>query len=147
MTNAYSGTPLAKKLGIKPESTLVLVRAPDAFEAELTDLPDSVAPVRAATPGRHPGADITVWFVSRRAELESAIARAVETMGAGLWIAWPKKASGVSSDLTEDIVRNAGLAHGVVDYKVCAINQVWSGLKFARRRAPAGTPGGRRARS
>jgi hypothetical protein len=147
MTSGYSGTPLAKKLGIKAESTLVLIRAPDAFEAVLTDVPAGVTTVRATAPGRHPAADLTVWFVSRRAELESAIGRAVESMGAGLWIAWPKKASGVVSDLTEDVVRNAGLAHGVVDYKVCAINQVWSGLKFARRRASAGTPGGRPARS
>ncbi len=148
MTSGYSGTPLARKLGIKPGSTLVLVKAPDGFETELTDLPDDVSPARMGTPGpRGAGADITVWFVTRRAELEGAIARAVEAMGAGLWIAWPKKASGVVSDVTEDVVRQAGLAEGVVDYKVCAINQVWSGLKFARRRAPAGTRRGRPARS
>jgi len=55
-------------------------------------------------------------------------------MGSGLWIAWPKKASGVPTDVTEDVVRDAGLAHGLVDYKVCAINETWSGLKFARRK-------------
>jgi hypothetical protein len=141
MTAGYSGTSLVKKLGIKPGSSLLLVRAPDGFEKELVGLPD-VRPRRIAAPLRHKGSDrpdITVWFVTRRAELEAGIAAAVDATGAGLWIAWPKKASGVKSDVTENVVRDAGLAHGVVDYKVCAINALWSGLKFARRRATAQT--------
>jgi hypothetical protein len=126
----YSGTPLVKKLGIKPDSSLVLLRAPDGFRTELAGLPDGVAITTRAA-----GApDLIVWFVSRRKELEGDIARISVAMGPGLWIAWPKKSSALRSDITEDIVRNAGLAHGLVDYKVCAINETWSGLKFARRK-------------
>ena len=75
-----------------------------------------------------------VWFVTSRKELEGAWPRDRAGMGPGLWVAWPKKASGVVTDVTEDVVRAAGLAHGLVDYKVCAINEIWSGLKFARRK-------------
>ena len=126
----YSGTPLVKKLGIKPDSKLVLLRAPDGFRKELAGLPEGVTITTRAA-----GApELMVWFVSRRRELEGDIARISAAMGPGLWIAWPKKSSGLQSDITEDTVRNAGLAHGLVDYKVCAINETWSGLKFARRR-------------
>jgi hypothetical protein len=78
--------------------------------------------------------DLVVWFVRRRLELETGILRIGAEMGQGLWVAWPKKASGLKTDVTEDVVRGAGLANGLVDYKVCAINEVWSGLKFARRK-------------
>lgn len=127
----YSGTPLVKKLGIKPASHLLLLRAPDGFERELIGLPKDVevgTRLGATTP------DLIVWFVTRRGELETKIATIGKAMGPGLWIAWPKKSSGMKSDIVEDVVRNAGLAHGLVDYKVCAINETWSGLKFARRR-------------
>jgi len=126
----YSGTPLVKKLGIKPKTSLALVRAPDGFRQLLVDLPDDVRVVlRAGVP-----ADLTVWFVTRRGELEAGIAGMAKTMGAGLWISWPKKASGVKTDLDENVIRDAGLTHGLVDYKVCAIDATWSGLKFARRK-------------
>jgi hypothetical protein len=126
----YSGTPLVKKLGIKPASTLALLSAPDGFARQLVGLPKDVRlSVRAAgTP------DLVVWFVTSRRDLESRVATIAELMQSGLWIAWPKKASGLKSDLREDLVRSAGLAHGLVDYKVCAIDDTWSGLKFARRR-------------
>ena len=126
----YSGTPLVKKLGIKPESSLALLGAPLRFRAELVGLP---AGVRIST--RAAGQpDLVVWFVQRRRDLEARVDRVGRLMGSGLWIAWPKKASGVPTDVTEDLVRGAGLAHGLVDYKVCAINETWSGLKFARRK-------------
>jgi hypothetical protein len=130
MLSGYSGTPLVRKLGIKPGSSLALVRAPAGFRRELVGLPSDV---RVTT--RVAGApDITVWFTGSERELARGIASMSRRMGAGLWIAWPKKASGIATDLTEDAVRAAGLAHGLVDYKVCAVNEVWSGLKFARRR-------------
>jgi hypothetical protein len=126
----YSGTPLVKKLGIKPGSSLALVSAPAGFRRELVGMPKDVK-VRIE-PTDTP--DLVVWFVRRRMELDAGIARVGGAMGPGLWVAWPKKASGLQTDVTEDVVRAAGLAHGLVDYKVCAINDVWSGLKFARRK-------------
>jgi len=126
----YSGTPLVKKLGIKPDSSLALINAPARFRAELVGLPSTVhISTRAA--GQP---DLVVWFVDRRRDLDRAIARMGRLMVSGLWIAWPKKSSGVETDVTEDIVRAAGLANGLVDYKVCAINETWSGLKFALRK-------------
>lgn len=126
----YSGTPLVKKLGIKPATRLALLAAPTSFRAELVGLPDDV---RISTRlERAP--ELTIWFTASRKELEGRMPQIAAAMGAGLWVAWPKKASGVRSDVTEDVIRNAGLAHGLVDYKVCAINTTWSGLKFARRK-------------
>lgn len=126
----YSGTPLVKKLGIKPASRLVLVGAPPGFRRELAGLPGGVRVTSKAIDG----ADLAIWFVKSRRELDGRVPTISLDMGQGLWIAWPKKASGVVTDLTEDLIRRAGLAHGLVDYKVCAINDVWSGLKFARRK-------------
>lgn len=120
-----------KKLGIKPGSTLSLVGAPDGFLDELVGLPDDVRLL--ARPDGAP--NLIVWFVGSKRALEGRIPTVSRQMGEGLWIAWPKKASGIVSDLTEDVVRAAGLKHGLVDYKVCAVNNTWSGLKFARRRA------------
>jgi hypothetical protein len=134
----YSGTPLVKKLGIKPDSLVALLGAPSDFERQLTGLPDGV---RFST--RAAGApELVIWFATSRRHLDGRAADVARLVvagragraGGGLWIAWPKKASGVTTDLTEDIVRRAGLAHGLVDYKVCAIDATWSGLKFARRR-------------
>jgi hypothetical protein len=126
----YSGTPLVQKLGIKPDSRVVLVGAPPGFRRELVDLP-----VGVSIGSRAAGApDMIVWFVTSERELKRRIARMAELMGSGLWIAWPKKASGALTDLSGDIVRQTGLANGLVDYKVCAVTDVWSGLKFARRK-------------
>jgi hypothetical protein len=126
----YSGTPLPKKLGIKSHTTLALVGAPTAFERTLGTLPSGVRIKRRAGP-----ADLTIWFPKSAADLEKRIARIAELVGDDhVWIAWPKRASGVKSDVTSDRVRGAGLAHGLVDYKVAAIDNTWSGLKFTRRK-------------
>ncbi len=125
----YSGTPLVKKLGIKAGMTVAVVGSPRGFRGELVGLPDDVRlTMQTSSP-----ADLVIWFVPDRRTLSLGIATALRTMGSGLWIAWPKKASRLASDVSEDDVRKAGLAHGIVDYKVCAINETWSGLKFARR--------------
>jgi hypothetical protein len=126
----YSGTPLVKKLGIKAASTLALVNAPSEFRGALVGMPDDVRLVRDL---ERP-ADLIICFVQSKAALTAAIPRMQRAMGGGLWMAWPKKSSGVKSDLSEDLIRAAGLAHGLVDYKVCAIDETWSGLKFARRK-------------
>lgn len=132
MANAgYSGTPLVRKLGIKPGSTLVLLEAPRGFRRELLGMPKGVR-VSQALGGSPP--DLIVWFVMSGRALDVRMAAVSRAMGPGLWVAWPKKASGVATDLTEDVVRAAGLANGLVDYKVCAVNETWSGLKFARRK-------------
>jgi len=126
----YSGTPLVKKLGIKPGMTVVVIGSPKGFKQELVGLPEDVhLTMQTSKP-----ADLVIWFVPDRQTLSAGIDAALRVMTAGLWIAWPKKTSGLFKDVTEDHVRNTGLAHGVVDYKVCAINETWSGLKFAKRR-------------
>src|SRR3954463_15629250 len=127
----YSGTPLPQKLGIKPGARVALVRAPEKFERQLTPLPDGV---RLRTQAR--GAqDVVLFFATREAELErrfDALARSVAPAG-GLWIAWPKRTASVATDLREGLVREIGLAHGLVDNKVCAVDDVWSGLRFVYR--------------
>jgi len=126
----YSGTPLVKKLGIKPGTSLVLLREPEGFRKLLVGLPENVrVTTRAAE-----APDLTIWFVTRRGEMEAAMPERARGVGQGLWVAWPKKTSGVKSDVTEDHIRNTGLAYGIVDYKVCAISEIWSGLKFAKRK-------------
>jgi hypothetical protein len=127
----YSGRPLPQKLGITPTSTAGLVGAPDDFAKTLGALPAGATLVRAP---RDP-VDLVVWFVTTRQGLAGNLARVARLAGAGgLWIAWPKKSSGVPSDLTEDVLREVILPTGLVDVKVCAIDQIWSGLKFLRRR-------------
>ena len=127
----YSGTPLPQKLGIKPGARLALVRAPADFERALGPLPQGV---RLRTQAR--GAqDVVMFFATRRAELErrfDGLARAIEPAG-GLWIAWPKRTACVATDLREGLVRELGLAHGLVDNKVCAVDDTWSGLRFVYR--------------
>jgi hypothetical protein len=128
----YSGTPLPKKLGIKTGSRVLLVAAPPDFE--LADLPPGVT-IRRRT-GRE-GFDVVLLFCR---DLHVLVARlkslipAVETAGA-LWVCWPKRASGVVTNVTESLVRDHGLQTGLVDVKVAAIDEVWSGLKFVRRLA------------
>ena len=128
----YSGTPLAKKLGIVEGCRVAIVSAPDGFCDDL-DMPDGVR-VRTAARGR---LDVLVFFVTRRGELTRrfpTMMRALEYDG-GLWIAWPKRTSGVATDLSENPVREIGLANGLVDNKVAAIDDTWSGLRFVYRRA------------
>lgn len=131
----YSGTPLPRKLGIKPGRVVALVGAPPDFEATLGDLPPETV-LRRGARGR---CDLVLWFPASRKELESRVRRMADLAGGdGLWIAWPKKASGVKTDLDQTTVRRCGLAAGLVDYKIAALDAVFSGLKFARRRPGAG---------
>jgi len=129
----YSGTPLPKKLGIKPGSTVALLDAPEGFaETTLGALPAGVA-VRFDARSRFA---VGLLFVRSKSDLARrfpASARAMGSPGA-LWILWPKKASGVETDLGENAVRAFGLAAGLVDYKIAAIDATWSGLCFARRK-------------
>lgn len=128
----YSGTPLPRKLGVKPGYAVALVGAPDDFERTLGELPPDVT-LRRRAQGR---CDLIVWFVGSRRDLGRRVARYGAKAGAGgLWICWPKKASGVVSDLSERVVRETGLAHGLVDYKIASIDPTWSGLRFTRRTA------------
>jgi hypothetical protein len=126
----YSGTPLPKKLGIKPGHRVLLVDAPSSFA--LAPLPAGV------TIDRKPDAaayDVIVAFCPDAAALTDGFGdwRARLDPAGGLWIAWPKKSSGVATDLTENAVRDIGLAVGVVDNKVCAIDETWSGLRLVIR--------------
>jgi len=127
----YSGTPLPRKLGIKPGQRVLALNAPDGFEATLGELPDGVA-VRATARGK---ADVIVSFHDRRSELARRMPKLRELMepAAGLWIAWPKRASKLPTDLTEDVVRELALANTLVDNKVCAIDDAWSGLRLVIR--------------
>jgi hypothetical protein len=126
----YSGTPLARKLGIKPESQLAVLAAPTGFA--VAGLPEGVA-VRTNARGR---ADVIVSFHTARADLARrlpVLMRALDVDG-GLWVAWPKKTSGVATDITEDVVREVALPTGLVDVKVCAIDDTWSGLRLCLRK-------------
>lgn len=123
--------PLPRKLGIKPGARVAFVAAPAGFEATLGELPDGVA-VRARPRGP---LDVIVAFFVDRGRLERrlpALRSALDAAG-GLWIAWPKRASGVATDVTENVVRELGLAAGLVDNKICAIDEVWSGLRLVYR--------------
>lgn len=126
----YSGTPLAKKLGMKEGHRVAFPGAPGHFKG-LLDLPDGVT-VMSRAAGE---LDVIVFFTTRRAELERrlpALRRALVPAG-GLWIAWPKRASDVETDMTEDVARELGLANTLVDNKVCAIDETWSGLRLVVR--------------
>ena len=128
----YSGTPLPRKLGIKPGHRVLALGAPEGFvDGTLGELPDGVA-LRTTARG---SADVIVSFHDRRAELARRMPRLRELMepAAGLWIAWPKRSSGVDTDLTEDVVRELALANRLVDNKVCAIDETWSGLRLVIR--------------
>ncbi|MEJ2582919.1 MAG: hypothetical protein P8127_15000 [Acidobacteriota bacterium] len=127
----YAGTPLPKKLGVRQNSRLALVGAPADFMATLGKLPAGVG-VNSQT---DPDAEVTLWFLTSRTELEEGIDRMAEIAGGGrLWVCWPKKSSGISSDVTQPTVRAIGLAAGLVDFKICAIDATWSGLCFTRRK-------------
>jgi hypothetical protein len=132
----YSGTPLPKKLGIGERSRVALIAAPEDFGRVLGPVPPSVeiAEGAKAAPGKGPF-DVIVMFVRSRAELQRGFAPAAEKLqpAGGLWVAWPKKASGVKTDMTEDVAREVGLPAGLVDNKVCAIDETWSGLRFVYR--------------
>ena len=123
--------PCRANSGIKPGYAIALPGEPDDFEATLGDLPDPVT-LRRRVQGR---CDLIVWFVGSRRQLRQRVQRYGARAGpGGLWICWPKKASGVKTDLSERVVRETGLANGLVDYKIAAIDQTWSGLRFTRRK-------------
>ena len=127
----YSGTPLPRKLGIKPGSVVALVGAPPGFDLTLGALPEK-AVLRPSGRGKR---DLTICFARSRRELSRRLAGLVKASEQGnVWIAWPKKASSVGSDLTQSHVRRVGLDAGLVDFKICAIDETWSGLCFASRR-------------
>ena len=130
----YSGTPLPKKLEIKEGTRVATVGAPSEFSKMLGPLPAG-ARIRA---GLAVPRDLTIWFITSRRQLEGDLQRVTPKKGSGsLWVAWPKKASGVPTDLTEDVLREVILPHGLVDRKVCAIDATWSGLLFSWRRPSA----------
>lgn len=125
----YSGTPLIDKLGIKPGARLKFVSEPKGFDALLGELPENA---RFATSG---ALDFALLFAKVRADLVKGFSRLRDRLEPNgmLWVAWPKKTSGVETDLTEGVVRTFGLESGLVDVKVCAMGDTWSGLKFVRR--------------
>ncbi len=130
--SGYSGTPLARKLGIKENSRIALIHEPDEFERQLEGLPKDVVLRRDLRAG---DLDVIVLFCARLStlHLRCTPAAAKLSQSGGLWIAWPKKASGVITDIDEAAVRAHGLATGLVDNKICAIDATWSGLRFVRR--------------
>ncbi|MEO6390849.1 MAG: DUF3052 domain-containing protein [Pyrinomonadaceae bacterium] len=127
----YSGTPLVNKLGVKENSRLLLVNPPANFTDELIGLPTGAT----VTTRLHDSIACTVVFVTTETQLNKQLARVIPRLAAngGLWLAWPKKASKMPTDLDENIVRRIGLRTGLVDNKICAINEVWSGLRFVIR--------------
>ena len=125
---------MPKKLGLKEGSGLALLNAPDNFDETLGPLPAGVT-TRSRASGE---ADVIVLFVTKFAKLRTEFGKAMKLMpqsGGMLWVAWPKKAAKTDSDLDEGLIRDFGLAAGVVDTKVCAIDEKWSGLRFSRRKA------------
>ena len=140
----YSGTPLAKKLGYKPASRVALIGAPDDYMTMVEPLPDAVAFDGAPTSKT----DFVHLFVTERAALAKHIEALRKELAsdAAIWVSWPKKASKVATDITEDVIREVALPLGFVDIKVCAVSEVWSGLKLVVRkelrsaRSPVRTP-------
>ncbi len=134
MASGYSGTPLPRKLGIKEYYRLAILNAPPRFAATLKPMPSGVTLVAQLGDGPF---DVILFFTKELAQLQAAFSSLAKDLvpNGGLWIAWPKRASGVLTDLTEDAVREVGLKVGLVDNKVCAINETWSGLRFVYRSA------------
>jgi len=128
----YSGTPLPKKLGIKPGQRIAFLGAPPQFADALGALPVGVGAPRTSARGP---LDLIVAFFTERRRLQQRLPRLIAALdpAGALWITWPKRAARVDTDITEDVVRELGLAAGVVDVKVCAIDATWSGLKLVIR--------------
>lgn len=127
----YSGTPLPRKLGIKERACVRLINMPPDVRKELKT---ALAACEIADDGKA-NCDFAMAFVKSRADLENEFERVARSLTpAGMfWVSWPKKSSGVATDLDENVVRQIGLAAGLVDVKVCAVTEIWSGLKFVRR--------------
>lgn len=128
----YSKTPLVKKLGVRTGATIYVVGAPDDYEGLLDPLPEGVRIVSRMTRS----VDIAHLFTDRRARLKRALTsiRARMKPSAAIWVSWPKKSSKVPTDISEDAIREIALPMGLVDIKVCAVDEVWSGLKLTIRR-------------
>jgi hypothetical protein len=126
----YSGTPLWQQLGLKPGQRLLVMDPPKDFESLLADAPQGIVWLSRAAPF-----DAAVLFANTVRAQETQLARVLPKFASGgmLWLAWPKKASGVASDLSDETVRRIGLAAGLVDIKVCAVDATWSALKFVHR--------------
>jgi hypothetical protein len=142
---AYAGAPLLKKLGIRAGTAVILVNAPKPFRQTLGRLPEEVSvedklinalpEVGEGPKKKEAGRRLILWFVKTQRGLERNVGKmAARTPDGGMWIIWPKKGAGLASDLTQNIVRAAGLAAGIVDYKICSVDDTWSGLLFARRK-------------
>ncbi len=129
--DGYAGAPLAKKLGLQTKTRLALVGAPDGFKQTLGRLPVGTRMAR-----RDESAGVVILFCRSRAELEAGFASAADRTAPGgrLWIAWPKKASGIATDVNQNVVRAFGLAAEWVDFKVSSFDETWSGLCFTRRK-------------
>lgn len=133
MPAGYSKRSLVEKLGIKPNSRLSIVHAPDGFDVTLGPLPPGVMALRKPTKDLD---FIHAFFLeSRNLEREFVVLKQAMKPNGVLWISWPKKAAKIDTDVTESIVRETGLKNGLVDVKVCAVDEVWSGLKFMYRLA------------
>jgi hypothetical protein len=130
--SGYSGTPLAKKLGIKAGANVCLSHAPKHYGGLVAPLPDGVRLVGRVSEAT----DLIHIFVTRRKDLERALKSTLKAMrpNAAVWVSWPKKSSGVATDVTEDTIRAVALPMGLVDIKVCAVDDVWSGLKLVVRK-------------
>jgi hypothetical protein len=127
----YSGTPLIQKIGIKPGHRVIVRNQPSSFIKDLGPLPEGAVQTEKLSGG----ANVVICFTDSKSELEKnfpSLAGKLVPDGM-LWISWPKKASGLATDLTENVVRQVGLECGLVDVKVCAIDETWSGLKFVIR--------------
>jgi CheY-like chemotaxis protein len=130
--DAYSGAPLAKKLGVKAGMNVLLVDAPEGFPEQFSGWPEGVRWVKAS---EEFSGGLVLWFVLSRLELMARWNQVVRQVGRdGIWLVWPKKSSRVKSDLTQQAVREIGLGAGLVDFKVCAVDETWSGLKFTRKK-------------
>ncbi len=128
----YSGTPLVKKLCIKESAAVLLVSPPEDFLKTLGPLP---AGAEIVSSGSREKLDVVLVFVLSHKQLKQEFSRLAIRLkpAGGLWVCWPKKASGVQTDVTENLIREVGLAAGLVDNKVCAVDETWSGLRFVIR--------------
>jgi hypothetical protein len=128
----YSGTPLAKKLGIQPNAELFVYNKPKEYEQLIGPMPEGVKIVSKMTKTT----DLIHMFSSNKLELANVLKTTMEQMkpNAAIWVSWPKKSSKVATDITEDIIREIALPMGLVDIKVCAVDETWSGLKLVIRK-------------
>ena len=134
MTAGYSGTPLTQKLGIKPGMSIAVLKAPPSLDAILGELPDRVRISRRLTGHR----DLVLIFITRQVDLAARLSAMISAIAPNgmIWVAWPKRASRIETDMTEDVIREIVLpTSDLVDVKVCAIDHFWSGLKLVIRKA------------